>query len=375
MTGDIVTAGEVVSGALTARAVEPRAGDHVHGETSLLCLNCGTRLLGEHCHRCGQAGHVHRTMGAIGHELLHGVFHFEGKIWRTLPMLALRPGELTRRYVAGERARFVSPMALFLFSVFLMFAIVASLPGAGFSELDKAFDRADFERTRAEFARERERTQADIRDKLSQIADERDNEVPELKRIAKLEREVGTLRGNDARMAQAQRFLPPPDGKQTLQGQSSNSWLNEQLQSSNSWLNEKSREAAENPKLLIYKIKTSAYKYSWALIPISLPFIWLLFPFRRGVGLYDHAVFATYSLAFMSLLVVALSCLSAAGAPDGSIALAALFIPPFHIYRQLKGAYRLTRFGALWRTMWMLFFATIASTLFVLFLLALGASG
>ena len=364
MTGDIVTAGEVVSGALTARAVEPRAGNHVDGETSLLCLNCGTRLLGEHCHRCGQAGHVHRTMGAIGHELLHGVFHFEGKIWRTLPMLALRPGELTRRYIAGERARFVSPLALFLFSVFLMFAIVASLPGAGFSEFDKAFDRADFERTRAEFARERERIQADIQEKSSQIADERDDEVPELKRIAKLEREVGTLRGNDARMAQAQRFLPPPDGKQTLQ-----------LQSSNSWLNNKWRQATENPKLLIYKIKTSAYKYSWALIPISLPFIWLLFPFRRGVGLYDHAIFATYSLAFMSLLVVALSCLSAAGAPEGPVALAALFIPPFHIYRQLKGAYRLTRFGALWRTMWMLFFATIASSLFVLFLLAMGASG
>ena len=31
---------------------------------------------------------------------------------------------LTRRYIAGERARFVSPIALFLFSVFLMFAVL-----------------------------------------------------------------------------------------------------------------------------------------------------------------------------------------------------------------------------------------------------------
>ncbi len=58
------------------------------------------------------------------HDLLHGVLHFEGKIWRTLPMLAWRPGELTRRYIDGERAKFVSPIALFLFSVFLMFAVV-----------------------------------------------------------------------------------------------------------------------------------------------------------------------------------------------------------------------------------------------------------
>uniref|UniRef100_UPI0013D512C6 DUF3667 domain-containing protein n=1 Tax=Enterobacter hormaechei TaxID=158836 RepID=UPI0013D512C6 len=66
-------------------------------------------LVGSHCHNCGQAGHVHRSLSAIGHDILRGVFHFEGKLWRTLPMLAWRPGELTRRYIDGERARFVSP--------------------------------------------------------------------------------------------------------------------------------------------------------------------------------------------------------------------------------------------------------------------------
>src|SRR3546814_10751918 len=63
------------------------------------------------------------------HDLAHGVLHFEGKIWRTLPMLLFRPGALTRRYVAGERARFVSPLALFLFLVFVMFAMIHVLAG------------------------------------------------------------------------------------------------------------------------------------------------------------------------------------------------------------------------------------------------------
>ena len=49
---------------------------------------------------------------ALWHDLAHGVLHLDGKIWRTLPLLAWRPGELTRRYIEGERARFVSPMAL-----------------------------------------------------------------------------------------------------------------------------------------------------------------------------------------------------------------------------------------------------------------------
>ena len=49
--------------------------------------------------------------------------HFEGKTLRTLPDLVLGPGNLTRRYIEGERGKFVSPPALFLFSVFLMFAV------------------------------------------------------------------------------------------------------------------------------------------------------------------------------------------------------------------------------------------------------------
>jgi hypothetical protein len=59
----------------------------------------------------------------LGHDILHGVFHFEGKMWRTLPELFFHPGRLTRRYIDGERAKFVSPMALYLFTVFLMFAV------------------------------------------------------------------------------------------------------------------------------------------------------------------------------------------------------------------------------------------------------------
>jgi hypothetical protein len=120
--GEFEAAGEIVTGGLLGRAMEPRSGEG-HGARHDMCLNCGTALTGPHCHHCGQAGHVHRSLGAIGHEIVHGVFHFEGKFWRTLPLLAWRPGDLTRRYVAGERARFVSPMAIFLFSIFAMFAV------------------------------------------------------------------------------------------------------------------------------------------------------------------------------------------------------------------------------------------------------------
>ncbi|MFX5813315.1 hypothetical protein ABTE31_21665, partial [Acinetobacter baumannii] len=33
---------------------------------------------------------------------------------------------------------------------------------------------------------------------------------------------------------------------------------------------------SHNPELAVYKLQSHAYKYSWALIPISVPFLWLL---------------------------------------------------------------------------------------------------
>ena len=122
--GEFEALGDAVTGGMLGRAVEPKAGEgdgHTHEAN---CLNCGARLAGPFCGECGQHAHVHRTLSAFFHDFAHGVLHFEGKIFRTLPLLAWNPGELTRRYVDGQRASFVSPIALFLFSVFLMFAVV-----------------------------------------------------------------------------------------------------------------------------------------------------------------------------------------------------------------------------------------------------------
>jgi Protein of unknown function (DUF3667) len=128
VTGGLEAAGDAITGGILARAVEPSHGGGTATEQGA-CLNCGVELIGSHCYACGQKAQVHRSLRGYGHDLLHGVFHFDGKILRTLPMLAFKPGELTRRYIHGERAKFVSPLALFLFAVFLMFAVVASVAG------------------------------------------------------------------------------------------------------------------------------------------------------------------------------------------------------------------------------------------------------
>ena len=147
MSGDIEGIGAAVTAGLAGRAVEPQHGGTGESSGSLRCLNCGTSLTGSHCHHCGQRADVHRSFGAIGHDLVHAIFHFEGKIWNTLPLLAWRPGDLTRRYIHGERARFISPLALFLFAVFLTYAVLAMV-GSG-SEVGEGIAKAADEQTRA----------------------------------------------------------------------------------------------------------------------------------------------------------------------------------------------------------------------------------
>ena len=131
MSGELEAAGEIITGGIVARAVEPRYGEDAIGTDGLTdehaCLNCGATLTGSDCHACGQQAHIHRSLAAFGHDILHGVFHFEGKIWTTIPLLFWKSGALTNRYIHGERAK--SPLALFLFSVFLMFAVFESVGG------------------------------------------------------------------------------------------------------------------------------------------------------------------------------------------------------------------------------------------------------
>jgi hypothetical protein len=353
-------AASIGTGALLAREVE-RAHAPGH-DRSGACANCGTVLTGPFCSTCGQRGHVHRTVGALFHDLVHGVFHFEGKLWATLPLLAWRPGELTRRYVHGERASFVSPVALFLFSVFLLFAVLSNLPNLALGDNAFGGNRPDVAAMRERMIEEERKATARVGQLERRLKTARAETPVNAAVVNGLVVGLAKAREDQATLAQAGRLLPTAKG--TLPD----------LRSADSWLQQKYQKAKQNPKLLVYKMKTSAYKWSWALIPLSLPFIWLLFPLRRNVGLYDHAIFATYSLSFMSLLMVMLGLLNWAGVPGGGLILVAMIVPVIHIYRQLRGAYRLSRLGAVWRTWLMLWFIAIIVPLFGVILLYLGVA-
>src|SRR5690349_10816570 len=137
------------------------------------------------------------------------------------------------------------------------------------------------------------------------------------------------------------------------------------------WIRPFIKNAKDNPDLVSMKVQDAASKYSWLLIPFSVPFMWLLFPFRRRYNTYDHTVFVTYSLSFMMMLAIVAGLLVAVGLTP--LASLLFFVPPFHMYRHLKQTYELGRFSAIMRTIALLTFAFIAAALFMVTAVAIGA--
>lgn len=344
--GDFDALGDAVTGGLLARAVEPRAGEADEGHThEKNCLNCGTRLSGSYCHACGQKAHVHRSVRGFLQDFVQGLFNFEGKIWRTLPMLAWRPGVMTRRYIAGERARFISPVALYLFTVFAMFAVL-NFTGALSPHSSAKSVKAGLQTGIAED--QKKLAALELKRKLTAEVGKNTDSVD--RQIAKRKQDTA----EEQKVLNGQALVTADDGDEVP-----------------GWIEPFIKNAKDNPDLVSMKVQDSASKYSWLLIPLSVPFMWLLFPFRRRYNTYDHMVFVTYSLSFMMMLVIVAGLLIEVGL--SSIAGLLFFVPPFHMYRHLKQSYELGRTSAILRTMALVTFAFAAAGMFAAATVAIGA--
>lgn len=352
---DLDAVGGAATGGLIAGAIEKPTGKA--GEHHSLCADCGTETVGRFCHNCGNAAHVHRTLLHLGEELLHGVMHFDSRTWRTLPKLLFRPGQLTREWCLGKRTRYVSPLAIFLFTVFVMFMLLSYAPAPAESEIgEQAVATADLARRNTELANAR----AALHDAspAARAAAEVAVRVAE-KNVDRAKGRIG--RGNGAPLDEIKKELEA-EGKNQLGFSTGSKKLDEKIQ-----------KKIENPELAIYKLQQTFYKFSFLLIPISIPFVALLFVWKRGFTLYDHGVFVLYSLTFMSLLIMVVAALGRVGGPVAALAVAAVpFVVPMHMYYQLQGAYGLRWWSTLWRTWFLLIFSSIALTFFLLAILWLG---
>ena len=97
-----------------------------------------------------------------------------------------------------------------------------------------------------------------------------------------------------------------------------------------------------------------------------------MFLWKRGVGVYDHAIFALYSISFMSLLFIAGSLALTANIVTEAFWVPLLLAPSLHMFASLRGAYGLGVFSAGWRTLYLSIAAAFTLSLYFLILVVLG---
>ncbi|MGQ2992303.1 DUF3667 domain-containing protein [Brevundimonas sp.] len=366
---DIEGAGGAVTGGLVAAAVEKPTGHS--GEAHVgVCSDCGAETSGNFCAHCGQPTHVHRTLLHLGEEVLHGVMHFDARICRTLPLLAFNPGRLTREWVQGRRTRYVSPLAMFLFTIFVMFFALSFMPHpearieplpqriaaqrAAVIEADKAVATARAELETAGDAPGESGVASGM------LAAAEGALLVQKSNLAKLEKEAvegrkDGLQSGSWQAALADMNLQPTEGDKA------------------SGMTTTVLKKLKNPDLAVYKLQQTMYKFAFLLVPFSIPFMALLFLWKRGFTLYDHGVFVLYSLTFMALLLMVIVLAFTLNQSVGGMALAiASLAIPVHVFAQLKGAYSLRIFSALWRTVFLLTFCNIVVALFIVAIVYLG---
>ncbi|MGZ3182917.1 MAG: DUF3667 domain-containing protein [Telluria sp.] len=355
MTLEIDAAADLLTAGMIAKEIEgqgPGAAAH-HA-----CANCATPVHGKFCSNCGQSAHLHRSILHLGEELLHGLLHFDAKGWRTLPMLVFKPGQLTRRYVDGQRTRFVSPLALFLFMVFVMFFVFSTTAGNG-HVAGVADDASGIEKARAKIALKVAERQAEVAKAEQALAAAKGEDVADARRDLEDAREA--LRG-------VEKARDVVGDKDTINITSDGKKIKTGIAVFDSAI----KHAIDNPELTKYKLKNAASKYSFLLVPISMPFVWLMFFWKRRFTMYDHAVFVLYSLCFMALLMSVVVLLAHVGA--GTIAaILVVCAPPLHMYKQLRGTYALSRYGALWRTAGLLLVSLIVIAIYSATIVVLSA--
>jgi hypothetical protein len=339
-------------------------------------------------------------------------------------MVIFRPGTLTRNYVYGKRARYLSPLTMFLFAIFIMFFAFTTIEAPQNIRDDSVqVTQEDLTEARAELAQaqadlERARTNPDPDEPAGLEAGLAEGAVNIAQaQVERLERQLAEAQAREAERAREQAEAPvqvtvgpdapvatpptetpatteanatPDAAATTAEPEERTETRNETWQDgireigqsddfvvfngANEELNQRVRSKLQNPDLALYQIQDAASKFSFLLAPLSLPFIALLFIWKRGVTLYDHMAYALYALAFAALLFSTVVLLGKI--PFVSWAASWLLLAlPVHMWFQLKGAYALNWWSATWRTFFMLNFALIVACTFFVVVLLLGLTG
>ena len=93
-----------------------------------ICLNCEAELIGTYCHTCGQKNlEPKESVWDLITHFLYGITHFEGKLFKTLKYLIIKPGFLSKEYLSGRRAGYLNPIHMYVVTSAFFFILFFSV--------------------------------------------------------------------------------------------------------------------------------------------------------------------------------------------------------------------------------------------------------
>ena len=92
------------------------AGGGAQSPSPAACPSCGTALVGDYCHACGEKRPQARDLSLrhFAGDAAQELTSLDSKLFRTLFALLARPGRLTNEWIAGRRVPYIKPLNLCL---------------------------------------------------------------------------------------------------------------------------------------------------------------------------------------------------------------------------------------------------------------------
>lgn len=271
------------------------------------CLNCGTIVHGKYCHKCGQENVVPKeTFWHMVTHMFYDITHFDSNFFHTVHHLVLKPGFLSKEYMAGKRARYLHPIKMYVFTSAIFFLLFFSFfsPKTQVTDTKRPLD----EKERKDYAAslenqiKKDSTNEKLRSKLTLLRDS--TYTPTLRDAMDINEDEHLITISDRNYKTVVEY---DSIQQTFPKKERDGWLMQRIMKRVIEINTKYRE---QPEEALRKLGDTVLHRLPYMLFVSLPLFALILKLvyaRRKQFFYaDHGVFTLhlYIFSFILLLVV-----------------------------------------------------------------------
>jgi hypothetical protein len=356
------------------------------------CANCGAALEGPFCYACGQNCDTHhRSIWHLIIEAIEGMFHLDGRLMRTLPLLFFKPGVLARDLMEGRIARHAPPFRTFLVALLLFLFAAEHAIHRIQHDMEHAWEqRAEAMKTPggrfAEATRLRTEASATLAEGIKEAAetreeDSKDADIGRAKAQAAYAEAEARAKARYARArARAQQIEHDPKAaaraaaeSNITMGQAASGQIlslpvaptkakapgaHEPQKGSKEWFKTQLAKAVANPEFYFMLLFGWAHRLAVLLLPIIGLSLALVYLNKRQYFIYDHLLVATNLLSFAFLTNALGFVLPTPVAAVWFVLLT--FWTPINLFQTLRGGYGSSVIGAAFKTLIVWFVSVVA---------------